>query len=257
MRLLHTSTLKLEEFYGSIPRYAILSHTWESEEVSYQDLPQEHAKKMRGYRKVKSCCDQAARNYFDYVWIDTCCIDKRSSAELSEAINSMFSWYQNAGVCYAFLADVPEHDDPTSEKSAFRKSRWFTRGWTLQELLAPSVIIFYDGTWTDIGTKRSLRVVISEITSIDSDTLLGDDFKRHSVATRMSWASHRITTRDEDIAYCLMGIFGINMPILYGEGRAAFTRLQHNIIQSSYDHTIFAVSHRLILLLHDDSTCLA
>ena len=115
MRLLHTSTLKVEDFYGSIPPYAILSHTWESEEVSYQDLPQEHAKQMQGYSKIKSCCAQAASDGFEYVWIDTCCIDKSSSAELSEAINSMFAWYQNAEICYAFLADVSEHDDPVSE----------------------------------------------------------------------------------------------------------------------------------------------
>ena len=251
MRLLHTSSLELKEFYGSIPPYAILSHTWESEEVSYQDLPQEYAREKKGYLKIRSCCDQAANDGFEYVWIDTCCIDKSSSAELSEAINSMFLWYQNATVCYAFLADVPEHDNLTSKGSAFGKSKWFTRGWTLQELLAPSDLVFFDQSWTDIGTKTSLRNEISEITHIDPETLLGEDFTRCSIATRMSWASHRITTREEDIEYCLLGLFGVNMPTLYGEGKAAFTRLQHNIIQLSTDHTIFAVGHNLILFLHN------
>ena len=209
--------------------------------MSFQDLPEEHAKGKLGYRKIKSCCAQAASDGFDYVWIDTCCIDKRSSAELSEAINSMFSWYQSAAVCYAFLADVPENDDPTAQGSALGESKWFTRGWTLQELLAPFSVVFYGGTWTDIGTKTSLRNQIAEVTGIDPTFLLVDELRGCSIATRMSWASHRIMTREEDVAYCLLGIFDVNLPTLYGECRTAFTRLQHSIIQASNDHTIFTV----------------
>ena len=241
MRLLNTSTLKLVEFYGEIPPYAILSHTWEKEEVSFDDLPQEHAKKMLGYSKISNCCSLARSDGYKYVWIDTCCIDKRSSAELSEAINSMYAWYQDAQKCYAYLADVLPDENPHGENSSFRKSRWFTRGWTLQELLAPSTVEFYGQNWHEIGTQVSLRDVLCEITTIDEEILLCGNFETASVAKKMSWASKRTTTRIEDIAYSLFGIFGVNMPTLYGEGRHAFTRLQHMIIQSSNDHTIFTV----------------
>ena len=212
-----------------------------TEEVSFQDLPQEYAKQMLGYRKILSCCAQANSDGFDYVWIDTCCIDKRSSSELSEAINSMYSWYRNAEVCYAFLADVSEVEDPDSPNSTFRNSRWFTRGWTLQELLAPSSLIFYGRDWGDIGSKGSMRDTLSQMTGIDRAALTCNDLEAFSIATKMSWASKRETTRIEDIAYCLMGIFDVNMPTLYGEGKNAFMRLQHMIIQSSNDHTIFTV----------------
>ena len=241
MRLLNTSTLKLVEFYGEIPPFAILSHTWEKEEVTFDDLPQEHAKNMRGYDKISNCCSLACSDGYEYVWIDTCCIDKRSSAELSEAVNSMYAWYQKSQKCYAFLADVPTDEDYYGERSAFRNSRWFTRGWTLQELLAPSTVEFYGQDWHEIGTKSSLRGVLSETTGIDEEILLNGNFEDASVAKKMSWASKRRTTRVEDIAYSLLGIFGVNMPTLYGEGRHAFTRLQHMIMQSSNDHTIFTV----------------
>src|SRR6266487_1057988 len=139
MRLLHSITLKLEDFPDNeLPDYAILSHTWETEEVSFQHMQGYDAEKIAGYRKIKLCCDQAVRDGFEYVWVDTCCIDKQSSAELSEAINSMYQWYQKAEICYAYLADVPADTNLQSEHSAFAKSRWFTRGWTLQELIAPS-----------------------------------------------------------------------------------------------------------------------
>ena len=223
------------------PPYAILSHTWERGEVSFDDLPREHAKQMQGYGKITNCCALALSDGFEYVWIDTCCIDKRSSAELSEAINSMYAWYQNAQKCYVFLADVPTGEDCCEEDSTFRKSRWFTRGWTLQELLAPSTVEFYGQDWHEIGTRFVLKDVLTEITGIDHDILLDGKFETASIAKKMSWASKRTTTRVEDIAYCLLGIFGVNMPTLYGEGRHAFTRLQHVIIQTSNDHSIFAV----------------
>ena len=127
MRLLKSSTIELEAFFETVPPYVILSHTWETEEVSFQELQHKAAKKMRGYAKIRSYCAQAVLDGYEYVWIDTCCINKTSSAELSEAINLMYSWYQNAEVCYAYLADVPKDDD-LSQASAFRASRWFTRG---------------------------------------------------------------------------------------------------------------------------------
>jgi hypothetical protein len=255
MRLINCTTLELGEFFGSnIPPYAILSHTWGSEEVLFSDLPlrQPSTTAKAGYQKIKFTCDQALRDGLDFAWVDTCCIDKSSSAELSEAINSMFNWYSDSSQCYAFLEDVfasqAELDLP--------KSRWFTRGWTLQELIAPGKVTFYDGTWTTFGNRQILATTISDITGIDL-AVLGDSiinrenpFRRTAyrseslraacVAKKMSWASSRVTTRREDIAYCLLGICGINMPLLYGEGDRAFVRLQEEIIRSDSDDSILA-----------------
>ncbi|KAH6989086.1 heterokaryon incompatibility protein-domain-containing protein [Ilyonectria sp. MPI-CAGE-AT-0026] len=234
MRLINTTTFELEEYFGSnIPKYAILSHAWGNEEVSFQDWanPTRRIAKA-GYLKIDSACRQARRDGLDYLWVDTNCIDKSSSAELTEAINSMFTWYGNALICYAYLEDVPG--------KSFENSRWFTRGWTLQELLAPSVVNFYDDGWTMLGTKENLATKISNITGIDKKHLVQPRSVTYaSVATRMNWISRRETTREEDMAYCMLGIFDINMPLLYGEGRKAFMRLQEEIIRVSDDHTIF------------------
>ncbi|KAF4631600.1 hypothetical protein G7Y89_g6537 [Cudoniella acicularis] len=245
MRLLHSRTLELQEFFeNATPSYAILSHTWSLGEVTYQDMQGNNAKEKAGFIKIQNCCEQASRDGFDFVWVDTCCIDKTSSAELSEAINSMYTWYKNAKACYAYLADVPPSglwDVADSVNFAhFAASRWFTRGWTLQELIAPPGVEFFAQDWTRIGTKDYLSHVISRITGIDEATLKGRSVKEVSVAKRMSWASKRVTTRIEDIAYCLIGIFGINLPLLYGEGERAFIRLQEEIMRSSDDQSLFA-----------------
>ncbi|KAI8725361.1 HET domain-containing protein [Fusarium sp. LHS14.1] len=235
MRLLNTQTIVVETFGDDqIPSYAILSHTWEAEEVTFQDMELGKATSKKGWAKIKDSCSMARKNGFNYVWLDTCCIDKTSSAELSEAINSMYHWYQEAAVCYAFLADV-------SDISGLSGSKWFTRGWTLQELIAPSSIIFFSQTWDQLGTRETLDRVISKRTRIPRAILSGhDDLETASVAQRMSWASDRSTTRREDLAYCLMGIFSINMPLLYGEGERAFIRLQEEIMRVSDDHSLFA-----------------
>jgi hypothetical protein len=244
MRLLNTRTLELHEFHSDIPRYAILSHTWEDGEVTFEEIGNPDAQRKAGYQKIKRCCVQAASDDFQFVWIDTCCINKQSSAELSESINSMFRWYKNAEVCYAYLADVTGAEDPNRSESDFVKSRWFTRGWTLQELVAPSKIIFFGGIdWVKIGTKVSLQNALSRITKIDISVLeFSQNMFNASVAQRMSWASKRHTTRTEDIAYCLLGIFNINMPLLYGEGDKAFIRLQLELLNASNEQTIFAWS---------------
>ncbi|GAB1309854.1 Heterokaryon incompatibility domain-containing protein [Madurella fahalii] len=197
-----------------------------------------------GYSKITYACSQAAKDGYRYVWIDTCCIDKRSSAEVSEAINSMWSWYQRAAVCYAYLEDV-HFDDYTQGyrtwKDDFSNSRWFTRGWTLQELLAPRKVVFYAKGWRILGTKSSLVKTVEKITGIDELTLLEPRLVHGaSVARRMSWAAKRTTTRTEDVAYSLLGIFNINMPIIYGESENAFLRLQEEIIKRSDDQSIFA-----------------
>jgi hypothetical protein len=193
-----------------------------------------------GYEKIKRCCETGAADGYEYVWIDTCCIDKTSSAELSEAINSMFRWYKLAEVCYVILSDCPSGDDPAKEDSAFARSRWFTRGWTLQELIAPMNLIFFNQDWEDIGTRWSLRGELTTITGIHDDVFVGRSLASYCTAQQLAWASRRETTRIEDTAYCLLGIFGINMPMLYGEGAKAFTRLQEEILRTTDDQTIFA-----------------
>ncbi|KAH8595322.1 hypothetical protein B0O99DRAFT_672145 [Bisporella sp. PMI_857] len=244
MRLLHAKERDLREFPSdSIPRYAILSHTWGEQEISLQDIKASDAEELQGYEKVKMTCSYAMKRGIEYVWIDTCCIDKTSSAELSEALNSMYRWYQEAEECYAYLADVSlSHINtwPNIENGEFQTSKWFTRGWTLQELIAPERVIFLNKKWHEIGTKSRLHPILSQITRIPGNFLLGEDLNHASIAQRMSWASRRRTTRKEDLAYSLMGIFGIYMPMLYGEGERAFIRLQEEIMKISDDHSIFA-----------------
>lgn len=301
MRLLHTTNLRLETFFGaSTPAYAILSHTWESEEVLFGDikdaslpLPSHKA----GWQKIVDACARAVEDGYGWIWIDTCCIDKESSAELSEAINSMFKWYRQAHVCYAFLFDV--NDPKKKEERRIEESRWFSRGWTLQELIAPRDVQFFDHAWKQLGTRQGYEHDrshldrstqwpfadgLSKATGIPISILtrsergdcgdlrntsgpLGfipgrshwfDDGRcrhcfrqdelpsmigRYSVAQRMSWVANRTTTRKEDIAYCMLGIFGVNMPLLYGEGEHAFVRLQEEIIKISEDQSILAFKY--------------
>lgn len=245
MRLINCFTLQVEEFFDTnCPPYAILSHTWGEEEVSFADFTQAQAAaaSKKGYRKIAFTCHQALEDGLQYAWVDTCGIDKSSSAELSESINSMFRWYERADRCYVYLEDVVEANVAID----FAKSRWFTRGWTLQELLAPRDMVFYDKDWRALGTKYDHANWISEITAIDSEILdwrhldLRSGLDSICVAKRMSWASRRKTTRTEDIAYCLLGIFNIHMPLLYGEGDRAFTRLQEEIMKTSNDESILA-----------------
>ncbi|KFZ02837.1 hypothetical protein V502_11466 [Pseudogymnoascus sp. VKM F-4520 (FW-2644)] len=240
MRLLHVETKQFAEFFDQIPPYAILSHTWGSNELSFKDMERNE---YTASLKTEGCCKQALEDGLEYVWIDTFCIDKSSSAELSEAINSMWAWYQRAEVCYAYLSDVPPETAIYEDDSAFCKSRWFTRGWTLQELLAPSKVVFYDESWGCIGRKTSASFtrLLAGVTRIPFDTLFfKGELHKNSVAQKMSWVSHRATTRVEDTAYSLLGLFGIHMPLLYGEGTQAFKRLQEEIIKVSDDESIFA-----------------
>ncbi|KAM5544336.1 hypothetical protein V8D89_001996 [Ganoderma adspersum] len=198
--------------------------------------------------KIRGACEAARKDGFRHLWIDSCCIDKTSSSELSESINSMFAWYGGAEVCYTFLSDVPTSPSASlwSEGSAFRSSEWFTRGWTLQELIAPRKLVFLSQTWELLGTKSGLVGLIEEVTGIpheiliDNDRLLDGWLDGCSVAQRMSWAARRQTTKVEDRAYSLLGVFNIQMPPLYGEGQGAFRRLQEEILRRIPDQTIFA-----------------
>lgn len=260
MRLLHTTELRFEEFFdANVPPYAILSHRWGDSEVSYQDLMQDRKKDGAGYVKILAFCKRAAADMaiygnryggkavkgpFDWVWIDTCCIDKSSSAELSEAVNSMYSWYSRSVVCYAYLPDVEISAEPDETMRAFQGSQWFTRGWTLQELLAPSDVVFFSSDWKTIGTRERLESDIAAAAGINA--ILVNPFYRVwrsykiSAYEKLSWSSGRNTSRLEDQAYCLLGLFDINMPLLYGEGQKATHRFQLEIIRSTHDESIFA-----------------
>ncbi|KAL4070167.1 heterokaryon incompatibility protein-domain-containing protein [Scleroderma yunnanense] len=235
--------------------YAILSHRWISgKEVDYKEMfklakmkkhEQILIRERDGYRKILASCTQAKMDGHDWLWVDTCCIDKRSSAELSEAINSMFRWYKNAKVCYAYLHDVTGKSFPTkSDKSTYPESdgwpEWFSRGWTLQEMIAPRNLQFFDKDWQPIGNKRALAHALSCITRVPEHILRdGLSSNRPCVAQIMSWAADRKTTRVEDRAYSLLGLLDVNMPMLYGEGKKAFHRLQLEIIHMSNDQSVF------------------
>ncbi|KAI1400639.1 HET-domain-containing protein [Hypoxylon fuscum] len=247
MRLLNANSLKLYEFEGNdIPKYAILSHTWAEGEVSLQDLQAGIGPDKAGYVKIDHTCKLAIRHRMEWAWIDTCCIDKSSSAELSEAINSMYKWYQQSGLCYVYLADVDSDEQfpyaacSTDSGDERRISRWFTRAWTLQELIAPREVVFYDREWRKIETSHErVAEIISEITVIPMPIISGTESPaQYSVAQKMSWAAYRSSTRLEDRAYSLMGLFDINMPLLYGEGDRAFTRLQEEILKETDDHSL-------------------
>ena len=218
--------------------YAILSHTWgdNDEEVNYEDLMKGSGKTKTGYKKILFCVKQAARDGLQYCWVDTCCIDKSNNTELTEAINSMFRWYRNAAKCYVYLSDVSTNDhdqvDPSlqSWQSAFRKSRWFTRGWTLQELIAPLWVEFFCSNGKRLGDKKSLERQLHEITGIAVPALQGTSLSGFSREERMSWAENRETKREEDKAYSLLGIFDIYLPLIYGEGaKNAFRRLHEEL----------------------------
>ena len=319
MRLINTATLKLESFaYPDVPEYAILSHTWGkgAEEVSFQDLVDlETSKRKLGFSKIEKTCQLARDSKINYAWVDTCCIDKSSSTELSESINSMYTWYRKSKVCYVYIDDWPPgydwanlgplaNDDLNTENglrverspastddtnwheclenildSSYPDSdscstasnpnpsspplKWFTRGWTLQELIAPTKVEFYDQTWTLKGVKSDPVVLghLSRITGVTAHILEdGNEYRLQDICLgqRMSWAACRKTTRTEDLAYCLLGIFQVNMPMLYGEGDKAFLRLQEEILKSSTDLSILAWTqhnsddreHRGILSCH-------
>ena len=235
--------------------YAILSHRWiDPTEIDYEEMvdlgkmdrqQQDEIRGRQGYKKILDACKQAQTDGYEWMWVDTCCIDKRSSAELSEAINSMYRWYGNARVCYAYLHDVdgsfPTEEDDEKYPKSNGWPEWFSRGWTLQEMIAPQNLQFFNKDWQPIGNKNRLAETLEEITGVPQHILAdGLEGNRPCVAQIIMWAANRTTTRVEDKAYSLMGLLDVNMPMLYGEGKKAFHRLQLEIIRSSNDQSIFA-----------------
>jgi len=231
------------DLHDNIPPYAILSHTWaEGEEVTYDELVAGIGQNKAGYAKIRFCGERAAEDGLQYFWVDTCCINKSIRQELDTAIISMFRWYQRAKKCYVYLSDVQIPEEVIDIRSfritwedAFRRSRWFTRGWTLQELLAPSTVEFFSKEGKRLGSKISLEREVHEITKVPVGALRGEQrLSDFSISERMSWAANRKTTLIEDKVYCLQGIFGIIFQPLYGEGEEhAFRRLTKGIQEDS------------------------
>ncbi|KAL8746672.1 MAG: hypothetical protein Q9190_001326 [Brigantiaea leucoxantha] len=244
MWLINCRTFELEEVLDHKDQtYAVLSHTWhKGEEVQHSEFQNRRAIRSPRWQKIEKTCQLALDDGYSFAWVDTCCIDKKNAAELTEAINSMFSWYNGSEVCYVYLADY-DASDPTAELG---DSRWFRRGWTLQELIAPARVHFFDRSWKPVGTKDSLSEQLALITGIGHEILtsehrcLQESLDQVPIARRMSWAANRETTRNEDTAYCLVGLFGVNLPFLYGEGERAFIRLQEEIIKNSNDLSLLA-----------------
>lgn len=252
MRLLNTKTLELSRLFtpSEVPDYVILSHRWSIEEVTFADISkapisdvESQTRIKAGFAKIQGACNRALKDGYEWIWIDTCCIDKSSSAELQEAINSMWRYYAESNICYVYMADVPDLEAGWGKM--FSQSDWFTRGWTLQELIAPICVEFYAENWEPIGTKLERHQQITEITSIDPNVLVHKEaVDLFSNAEKLSWVAHRKVTKEEDEAYSLLGLFDINMPLLYGEGREkAFVRLQEAIYNSTADHSIFLFRH--------------
>jgi len=240
LRMNHDGSLSVADCVDrNVPNYAILSHTWRGDqEPTFQHVinftaPESTTENCPSFDKLYFCGEQAKKDRLQYFWVDTCCIDKSSSAELSEAINSMFKWYQRSSKCYVLLSDVSTHlkdDNLAARDSQLRRSRWFTRGWTLQELLAPPVVEFFSREGHLLGSKESLEKTLSEITGIPVSALRGSHLNFFTINDRMSWAANRQTTREEDTVYSLLGLFDVHIPAIYGEGEAhALRRLQSEI----------------------------
>jgi hypothetical protein len=246
-----------------VPPYAILSHTWggEDDEVTFKDLVNGTAENKRGFQKLRFCGSQAKDDDLQYFWVDTCCINKSDTTELTTAINSMFRWYQYAARCYVYLSDVSVRSQDgqfvhVEWESAFCNSRWFTRGWTLQELLAPKVVDFYSRDRIRLGDKHSLGQQIVGTTGIAIDALRGRPLSQFSIEERFSWTEKRQTTMEEDQAYCLLGIFGVFLPLIYGEGLSNAIRRLRKEIKESMDtesQTIGNICQKLYLSLANSS----
>ena len=236
MRLLNVFTLRFgSNLHGKIPSYAIASHRWTRDESTFEELEKDLNKRdtsTSGYKKIVGFAEFVKLHlpHVEWIWIDTCCINKKDGPELSEAIISMCRWYREAEVCLAYLADVERTDD----LSELKQSDWFRRGWTLQELLAPRTVIFLTRSWNIIGHKGETGRCINGV-SVDSGpsliaTLVAassvlksmlDDFENSSdftVDEKLAWMKDRETSREEDMAYSLLGIFDVSIPVLYGEG---------------------------------------
>ncbi|KAK1071551.1 hypothetical protein LTR74_003181 [Friedmanniomyces endolithicus] len=264
MRLLNVSTLQFREFHRDTPRYIAASHRWKAGmEAMIGDIQNRSNVDKSGFQKVEGFAKYVRANFKDveWLWIDTCCINQDSSQEVNEAVNSMFSWYANAYVCLAYLTDVFD----SKEKHELDASEWFRRGWTLQELLAPQIVVFLSRDWRVIGHKASrgwtsstfgvevdagpsLVSAIASITRVPESVLYDfEQSKRYTVEERLAWSAGRETTKREDVYYSLLGMFGVRMSLDYGEGTdEARRRLLGKIAKSDQqpDRAVWTASVR-------------
>lgn len=229
---------------NNLPAYAILSHTWHEDhslEICFEELQAGRGAAKPGYKKIQFCAQQAQRDQLCYFWVDTCCIDRSNDAELSESINSMFHWYQQATRCYVYLSDVSTQDASSAHgwEACFRQSRWFKRGWTLQELIAPKKVIFYASNGDRLGDKSSLQEIICNVTEIAKDALHGGCLTEFSFEEKRRWMRGRSTKKEEDVVYSMLGLFGVSMPIAYGEGPdEALRRLRREVDKILFSKTV-------------------
>ncbi|ETS81755.1 hypothetical protein PFICI_06757 [Pestalotiopsis fici W106-1] len=221
--------------------YAILSHTWgrqdlvwkpdgtqvrgawghDDDEILFADIGEDDTKQLKpdAWKKILKACEVAQDQKCDYLWVDTCCINQQNPAEVVDSINAMFYWYQQSKVCLAYLADLEAESVRGQGEEELKACRWFGRGWTLQELIAPKKVEFYNENWKNIGSRTMLSDILSQITGINWRVLTGDkSYLSFTVAERMKWAAQRKTTRPEDRAYSLLGLFDVHMSKLYGVG---------------------------------------
>ncbi|KAK7437912.1 hypothetical protein VKT23_018347 [Stygiomarasmius scandens] len=239
LRLINTNTHRLVDFpehRDKYPPYAILSHRWLGNEVTYQEYlqPRDETRKKSGYRKILQACNQARLDGFEYIWIDTCCIDQKNKEEVAQNVKSMYAYYGNSDVCYAYLVDVTRAARISNRRHLWKQSGWFKRGWTLQELVAPREVVFFDSYWIRIGDKESLKDEIHDLTGIPSSVLEGSKpLVEIDIRERMSWCAGRRTTKPADVAYSLLGILGVQLEPDYNEDVAsAFRRLQTALIEA-------------------------
>ncbi|KAF2736761.1 hypothetical protein EJ04DRAFT_462522, partial [Polyplosphaeria fusca] len=236
MRLLNTATSAFAE-QGLPPfpfPYAVLSHTWGTQEVSYDDMLNGQFMFKDGFKKVENFQACARDLGYDWCWMDTCCINRsRSTSEQNEAVMSMYTWFRHAGLCVVYLTDVERRED-------FTKARWFTRAWTLIELLAPENMAFYTRDWQCIGSKKELAAEITAHTNIAFDVLTYARNPRDAtIGEKLSWASERHATNPEEEIYILISLLGVRMIRSPGEGRAMATvRMQAQILEHLEDYTI-------------------
>ncbi|KAK7461859.1 hypothetical protein VKT23_008289 [Stygiomarasmius scandens] len=253
-RLINTYTYELVDFANekSVPEYAIISHRWrEGEEVGFAEFTTRALDKNKpnacpsGYTKIMKACEQARRDEISWIWIDTSCIDQDNHEDVARSIKSMYAYYRNARVCYAWLHDVSASLTPSTTwnvveginsgglKAEVEESEWFSRGWTLQELLAPKEVIFFDRNWEEVGRRSVLTDVISLRTGIPEPVLEGIvPLQDVDMVKKLCWSVNRQTSKPEDQAYCLLGILGVSMEPCYGEGvQKAFDRLTKVLIE--------------------------
>ncbi|KAJ8595030.1 hypothetical protein M405DRAFT_871979 [Rhizopogon salebrosus TDB-379] len=226
-------------------RSVMLSHRWEENEPSLRHIQDKNVYKLDlvgGIMKLQSFCRTARDADYRWAWADTCCIDQTNNVEVQESVNSMFVWYRHAALTVVYLSDVP----PSSKSGALAKSVWNERGWTVQEFLAPRIVLFYQSDWTLYLNDRSPNhkdsaVIMRELgdaTGIDPQALIVFHPGMGGTREKLQWVSRRKTTMQEDIAYSLFGIFGIHLPVIYGERKQnALGRLLQEIIAQSGDIT--------------------